>query len=223
MNIKNFFNFFEKSQTKNPINQTKVNNLNDQQIQELLNDRVKFKLYAAETHLNNLKNIKQTFGNIMGKGKISAEIEIDNFFAQIIGAKDSLLIQISEKLNLKIPISKVNSSSVNAELKSISKQNLLSELNKLASDPTSWFWKLNELRNHSIHRKMLNKHIKVGLYDNINTGENSNSSPEEYFLADPTDPNPTPMDKQIIEYLEESLENMQNLIESIRSKDPLLN
>ena len=127
------------------------------------------------------------------------------------------------KLNLKIPIREVNHSSVNAELKSIGKQNLLSKLNKLASDPTSWFWKLNELRNHSIHRKMLNKHIKVGLYENINTGESSSSSPEEYFLADPTDPKPTPMNIQIIAYLEESLQNMKNLIANIRSKDPLLN
>lgn len=221
MNIKNFLNF-KKSETKN-LNKTKVNNLNDQQIQELLNDRIKFKLYAAETNLNNLKNIKQTFGNIMGKGKIPAEIEIDNFFAEIIGAKDSLLIQINEKLNLKIPIKDVRGDTINVELKTIGKQDVLSELNNLASDQTSWFWKLNELRNHSIHRKMLNKHIKVGLYENINIGESSSSSPEEYFLADPTDPNPTPMNKQIIDYLEESLQNMKNLIANIRSKDPLLN
>lgn len=61
--------------------------------QKLLEDRVKFKLYAAERHLDELKNIKQSHGSIIRSSeiRIKAEMEIDCFLAHIIGAKDSLL------------------------------------------------------------------------------------------------------------------------------------
>ena len=35
-------------------------------------------------------------------------MEVDSFFAQIIGAKDSLLVQINEKLGLAIPLKNVS-------------------------------------------------------------------------------------------------------------------
>lgn len=37
------------------------------------------------------------------------------------------------------------------------KQTTISDLNKLSSDPQSWYSILNEPRNRSIHRNMLNK------------------------------------------------------------------
>lgn len=71
---------------------------------ELLSDRVNFKLFAAEQHLNKLRKIEKNYGGIMGNRRVYAEIEIDCFFAQIIGTKDSLLVQINEKLGLGLPI-----------------------------------------------------------------------------------------------------------------------
>jgi hypothetical protein len=61
----------------------------------LLIDRVEFKLYAAEKRLKNLQEIELKYRN-MEKDDIlvEAEMEIDCFLAQILGAVDSLLTQI---------------------------------------------------------------------------------------------------------------------------------
>jgi hypothetical protein len=188
---------------------------------ELLSDRPNFKLYAAEQHMNNLKDIEKRYGTIMGKGRIYAEMEIDCFFAQIMGAKDSLLVQINEKLKLGLPIDMVELGLINNKLNSINKGNLLEGLNKI-TQKDSWLWLLNELRNHSMHRKMLNKQVKVGLYENVNTNTSSSSKPEVYFLVNPRDEKKAPMDKPVILYLQESLQNMKDMIGNMRNKDTLL-
>jgi hypothetical protein len=86
-------------------------------------------------------------------------MEIDCFFAQIIGAKDSLLVKINEKFDLNIPINEVNLDTVYRKLKRIGRGDLLLDLKRMADDKESWFWLLNELRNHSIHRNILNNII----------------------------------------------------------------
>jgi len=92
----------------------------------------------------------------MGTNRIYAEDELDCYFAQIIGARDALLMLINEKLNLKICKKDVKLESINSELKKKGKkQNIMKRLNKLSSDTTSWYWILNELRNKSIHRSIL--------------------------------------------------------------------
>lgn len=108
------------------------------------------------------------------------------FFAQIIGAKDALLIQINDKLNLGLPIDEVKLDQINNKLNLINKGNLLDEVNKI-KEKDSWLRSLNELRNHSMHRKMLNKQVEVGLYENVNTNTSSSSKPEVYFLVNPRD------------------------------------
>jgi hypothetical protein len=85
------------------------------QEKDLLSDRVKFKLYAAEYHLNLLKEIDVKYGNIL-KDRINAEIQIDDFSAQIIGAKDALLVQINEKENLGLPLVEVKLGTLNSKL-----------------------------------------------------------------------------------------------------------
>jgi hypothetical protein len=71
----------------------------------ILSDRTSFKLYAAQNHLSNLKDIQHKHGHIMGRRRISAEMELDCYFAQIIGAKDSLLIRINEKVGYMVKMS----------------------------------------------------------------------------------------------------------------------
>ena len=99
---------------------------------ELLSDRVNFKLFAAEQHLNKLREIEKNYGGIMGNRRVYAEMEIDCFFAQIIGAKDSLLVQINEKLGLGLPIEEAKIQNLNPKLKSINQRDLLIELNTLS-------------------------------------------------------------------------------------------
>ena len=145
----------------------------------------------------------------MGKNRLPAEIEIDGFLAEIIGSKDALLILINEKFqvgcSIRNPILLDEMTAKNTKAEKV-----LYDLSNLVKAKTSWFWLLNELRNHSMHRKMLNKRaaVKVGT-------DNS----KEYFL-NPSDDKA--MDIEIIPYLEQSLQNMTNLIENTRNKDPLL-
>jgi len=74
----------------------------------------------------------------------------------------------------------------------------------MVSNKESWFWLLNELRNHSIHRNVLNKQISVHLVENVNTNTSTSSKPGVYFLVNPRDEEKLPMKKQVIPYLEES-------------------
>jgi hypothetical protein len=188
----------------------------------LLGDRITFKLYAAQQHLNKLKVIDSKYGNIVGKERICVEMEIDCFLAQIIGAMDSLFFKINEKFELGIPFNNVKLDSVYDKLKSINKEDLLDDFKIMTCQKESWFWLLNELRNHSIHRAMLNKRVSVQLFDDANTGASTSGKPEVYFLVNPRDEKRAPMDKPIIPYLEESLQNMKNMIDNIRSKDSRL-
>jgi Cthe_2314-like HEPN len=195
--------------------------LSDSKTKALLSDRVAFKLFAAEQYLINLKSHDSKYG-IITKDRVYAEMEIDCFFAQIIGAADSLLFKINERFSLNITPNKIDLDSVYQKLKSIDRGDLLADLKKMATNKQSWFWLLNELRNHSIHRNVLNKQISIQLVEDINTYTSSSIKPEVYFLVNPRDENKSPMNKQVIRYLEESLQNMIDMIANIRSKDPLL-
>ena len=189
--------------------------------QEILTNRINFKLYAAKQHLDKLKAIEKKHGHI-GKRRLYAEMEIDCFFAQIVGAKDSLLMKINEELKLGIDVREVDLDEVYTKLKWTNKEHILKELKTLSCQKGSWFWLLNELRNHSIHRNMLNKQISVSQFEDVNTGTSNGGIPRVYFLANPLDKNKVAMDKPVIEYLEESLGNMKNLINNTINKEPAL-
>lgn len=174
---------------------------------DLLSDRARFKLHAAEYHLNQLKKIDNREGNIL-KDKVNAEIQIDCFFAQIIGAKDALLVQINEKEKLGLRLDKVNLRTLNSKLNTNKKKEILRELNDLSCDKKSWYWLLIELKNHSMHREMLSKDVSMSFFD----------KPHVAFLVNPLDKDRKPMGKSVIETLEESLQSMRELIDRIRKK-----
>ena len=94
--------------------------LSDSKTNALLSDRIAFKLFAAEQHLINLKSHDSRDG-IITKNRVYAEMEIDCFFGQIIGAIDSLLFKINERFNLNIPPNKIDLDSVYQQLKDINK------------------------------------------------------------------------------------------------------
>jgi len=53
----------------------------ERRIKRLLNDRVEFKLYAAEQHLDRLKEIENVYGDIAkNNARIEVEMEVDCFF-----------------------------------------------------------------------------------------------------------------------------------------------
>jgi hypothetical protein len=123
-------------------------------------------------------------------------------------------MQINEKLALNIPEKEVDLCPINIELKKQGKQFIVEDLNKVAGSK-SWFWILNELRNRSVHRGLLNKQFAATFVEDVNKGE-SYSTVKNYFLKQPD--YRLPMDEDIISFLETNITNMRNLIDKIRKK-----
>jgi hypothetical protein len=169
----------------------------------ILLDRVVFKLYAAQCHLNNLTSLEDKCfnkNNAIGDTSIrQIEVEIDCFLAQIVAVIDTLLVQINNELGLGIAIEKVDLSTVQSALNAKTKDiDLLSELHKV-SDYNNWFWLLRKLRDESMYRNLL--------------------SGNQQKLTLKLDEN---MDKALIEYFENNLQSVRELVSRIRSKEPLL-
>jgi Cthe_2314-like HEPN len=178
-------------------------------VKKLLDDRIEFKLWAAQRHLDKLEKIETSYGGIMGKNRVYAEDELDCYFAQIIGAKDSLLMSINKRLELNIQEDKVTLYTVNKELEKRNNQDVLYDLNKLDCDKSSWYSGLGKVRNRSIHISTLRKQAKVNVGVNPSTVKN--------YLLLPPDYN-SPMDKETIVFLSENIVNMKRLIDTITEK-----
>ena len=187
--------------------------LEDNEVSKLLEDRIEFKLWSAKKHLDKLVKIESKYGGIMGINRIYAEDELDCYFAQIIGARDALLMLINEKLHLKLLEKDVNVESIKKELTKIKKQNILKELDVLSHDKTSWYWILKELRNRSIHKSILNKEAEASNFENIN--DNMSSSTVKNRLLLPPEYKDS-MKKETIVFLSDCLEEMRKLIENIK-------
>lgn len=190
-------------------------------IKRLLDDRVEFKLYAAEQHLNRLKEIENTYGDIAkDNARIEVEMEVDCFLSQLVGAVDSMLFQINDRLDLGIPTDRVDFTNVQSALSAKTKKiDLLSPLDR-ARQHGNWYYILSELRNQLVHKTFLKKVIPP-IHDfqprprqvrflNI-LGEFEGNNPFDHV-----------MDMEVIQYLEKSLQQVRDLIFSIRTSEPLL-
>src|ERR671918_661432 len=194
-------------------------------IKRLLNDKVEFKLYAAEQHLNRLKEIENAYGDIAkDNARIEVEMEVDCFISQLVGAVDSLLFQINERLDLGIPTDRVNFADVQSALSAKTKNiDLLSPLDS-ARQQGNWYYMLSEIRNQLVYRTFLKKVIIPGhdlpqppkprqvRFLNV-LGE---------FVGKNNNRFENIMDMEVIQYLEKSLQQIRELIFSIRASEPLL-
>ena len=188
-------------------------------IKRLLNDRVEFKLYAAEQHLNRLKEIENAYGDIAkDNARIEVEMEADCFLSQLVGAVDSLLFQINDRLDLGIPTDRVNFSDVQSALSAKTKKiDLLSPLDR-ARQHGNWYYMLSELRNQLVYRTFLKKAIPEHAFPQkprqvrfLNVLREFEGNPFGHI-----------MDMEIIQYLEKILHQVRELIFSIRGSEPLL-
>lgn len=188
-------------------------------VKRLLDDRVEFKLYAAEQHLNRLKEIENAYGDIAkDNARIEVEMEVDCFLSQLVGAVDSLLFQINDRLDLGIPTDRVNFVNVQSALSAKTKKiDLLSPLDR-ARQQGNWYYMLSELRNQLVHRTFLKKVIPVHDFPPKPLQVRFlNVLPE--FEGNPSD---HIMDMEVIPYLEKSLQQVRELVFSIRASEPLL-
>jgi hypothetical protein len=199
-----------------------MTSLSDDQghIKRLLNDRVEFKLYAAEQHLNRLKEIENAYGDIAkDNARIEVEMEVDCFLSQLVGAVDSLLFQINDRLDLGIPTDRVNFANVQSALSAKTKKiDLLSPLDR-ARQHGNWYYMLRELRNQLVHTTFLKKVIPPGPDFPPKPRQVRFLNVLREFEGNPSD---HVMDMEVIKYLEKSLQQVRELIFSIRASEPLL-
>jgi hypothetical protein len=189
-------------------------------IKRLLNDRVEFKLYAAEQHLNRLKEIENAYGDIAkDNARIEVEMEVDCFLSQLVGAVDSLLVQINERLDLELPTDRVNFADVQSALSAKTKKiDLLSPLDR-ARQQGNWYYMLSELRSQLVHRTFLKKVISVHDLPPKPRQVRFLNIQREFEGGNPFD---RVMDMEVIQYLEKNLQQVRELIFSIRTSEPSL-
>jgi hypothetical protein len=191
-------------------------------IKRLLNDRVEFKLYAAEQHLNRLIEIENAYGDIAKyNARIEVEMEVDCFLSQLIGAVDSLLFQINDRLDLGISPDHVNFANVQSALSAKTKKiDLLSPLDR-ARQHGNWYYMLGEIRNQLVHKTFL-RNVMIPIHDfqpkprqvrflNVLREFDGDKNPSEPV-----------MDMEVTRYLEKSLQQVRELVFSIRASEPLL-
>lgn len=189
----------------------------DNGISKLLQDRVEFKLYAAEQHLNWLKEIGDDIAK--DSARIEVEVEIDCFLSHLMGAVGSLLSEINEKLELGLPPYEVSFANVQSALSAKTKKiDLLGELDE-ARQHGKWYALLDELKNQSVRGTFLKKTTAM-------QGSSEEHS-ELRFMKVQRDSEgnmfeQAMMNVEVMPYLEKSLQQIRELIYQIRMKEPLL-
>jgi hypothetical protein len=183
---------------------------NSDRLSKFLLDRVRFKLYACQQHLRNLKNIESESGDLASTdARLGAEIEIDCFLSLMIGSVDSLLVELNDKLELGIPNDKVEMNAVKSGILAKTKKiELLEDLDNASRD-NNWYWFIRQLRNYSYSRYLILA---------------STNSKGAYLPKNPTSRvnNPDRMNIELIPYLEQSLNQVKELIENIRKRADLI-
>lgn len=181
---------------------------------DLLLDRVEFKIFAANEHLNKMQEFQSNHPDAQRIGPaLKSEMEIDCFLVQLLGALDCLLILINSRLELGIATERVDlatiQSALNARTKNIS---LLTDMNQ-ASAHDGWLWVLKEFRNLTMQKPT--KDVQYFLFGDTTTStrdnqNETNQSSDEFI------------NKMLIRYFQQSLKQVRDLVNSIRLKDPLL-
>jgi hypothetical protein len=184
-------------------------------VSSLLTDRVEFKLYAAEKHLNNLQEIQLNYANMENDdAEIRVELEIDCFLAQLLGTVDCLLTLINTRLELGIATGKVDlvsiQSALNARTKNIS---LVTELHQ-ASEHNRWLWTLREFRNQTM--QIPSNQAQGLLFDEFTTLITSKDEIRSIINANGY------INRNTIAYFQQSVRRIRELVNIIRMKEPLL-
>ena len=168
-------------------------------------ERVLFRLDAARYFLNGLSELEQEAGSLVGAGikRIDVEFNLDAFLYEVVGTIDSLLQEINVAFGLGLALQDVTMPTIIPELPSSSQ--VKKKLGEINGDTGGWFWKLREYRNHSSHRKIIGFSIFPG-------GEEHH---KVHLHEDPLDTNKGAADEEILQYCENSIERMEDLINEI--------
>lgn len=201
--------------TKKIKTQSKIS---ESEASELVEDRIKFKLFSADQHYDKLVQYQQEEGTDFLKtfvSRIRFEDELECLLAHLIGARDALLMRIRDKLGLPLKDNEVCLSNINRELKSTKYPRLLCEMS-CVSHGGFWLDLLNQLRNTGIHRRIIPIKKGITIYENLNNHTTTTSPWKITFTFE---------DGQTLEllpYLKDSMQKMKDLIERILQKENIL-
>jgi hypothetical protein len=173
---------------------------------KVIEDRIRFKIYAAQYHLKQLKDLESKGQTPHDpRNRILWEMTSENLLFHLVGALDALLRRITEQYHVKIDTPR------DFTIKKIyrklgSKQGLIKEAYDLVDSNLnrdgSWLTVLFNLRNTGTHKPILN------LGFSANSKEVSFVGVREPVAAIP--------------YLEKAIQQMKDLITGIVNKDTSL-
>jgi hypothetical protein len=183
----------------------------------LPDNRGDYKLKAARRHFDNLRQIEDIAGSLVSSNdRMYVEMEIDESLYNLVGVKDALLQEINCKFNLGLSPDEVWTKTINAELRQKiepdAKEDLMKDICHMESNKNHQLWLINELHNHSKHRAIITKAITMVIDRKetsvalINPRTNMPMRTNEGKL------------KPIIEYLEESYAEIEDLQKKVREK-----
>ncbi|HEX9318598.1 MAG TPA: hypothetical protein VF884_06655 [Nitrososphaeraceae archaeon] len=190
--------------------------ISEYKARELIEDRIKFKLYSAEEHYNRLVSYQKVEGNEFLKtfvSRVKFQDELECLLTQLIGARDALIFRIKDKLNLQLKDKDVNLLNVVKKLYKTKNQRLLCELSSVSQDGF-WLDHIIELRNSGIHRKNIPIRKSITIYENLGSKTTTSSPWRITFTFEDG------QSLELIPYLKESIEKMKLLIGSIMVKEP---
>ena len=168
----------------------------------------KFKIKAAEFHLNKILDLGKTRRTITHpKARFEADVATDGFLYEIMSAVNSLLHDINDGLKLAIPANEVKLKRVQTEmyLAGFSIANL-GDLNHLYSNG-HWLCDLRKLRNYSVHQLLLAWNTALTLPDGTS----------EAYLRTPWIPGGKTK-KEVIPYLRVRLKNVRKLVNDTKKR-----
>jgi hypothetical protein len=179
--------------------------ISEEEARELMENRVKFKLYAAEQHLKNLKNLEQNGSSMrFFKERVRWEMEIESFLFYIVGVWDSLLDKINNNWELRLKGRDININNIKMFLNYLNEQALLINLVNFMDH----IKKLKEWRNQTTHRDLPSVLFRINIA--------VDDKPKVFFRDDP--------DKklEVIPFLEDSLRSVKTLLQEIIKNEPRL-
>lgn len=180
--------------------------LSEAKAQSIFLDRIKFKFYCAEKHLNNLRGFEKQgeFFNQTFNIRIRWEEEVECVLYHLIGVTDALLSRINDKFNFGLHPHQINIKKI-SQLLGKDKGYLLSELYG-SEEGINWLYCLRKLRNIGTHRSFLNVKVSRTIGDNSGQITSLRIAP----------------DIPVVVYLEESTRKMIELINSVFEYEPKL-
>jgi hypothetical protein len=183
----------------------------------MFHDRIRFKFYCAEKHLNNLRTFaeirdsegKKEFYNKTYGFRIRWEDETECILFHLIGALDALMFRMNEKFSFGLLPYEINLKKITEKLGKEHKE--LQSLLKPAMEGIDWLYCLTKLRNIGTHRNSLNVRVSRSP-----KGNGDDLIPQIISLR-------YAPDQDVISFLDESIHKMKQFIHEILDREPNLN